>query len=324
MHDALRESCNVYFMTMGERLGLEREAKWFDAYGLGRKAGIEIGESAGSYSSNTTRGVGSHEAAQQGMGQGRVTTTPLQMANAYATMLRGGVWIQPHLVIGSPVERRQLVKIDPAVLEVVKDGMRAVVTSGTAKKGIRLKMATAGKTGTAESFRPVFNEDGTPRWKIGVRDAIDPETGEKIRGDNGQIVREEGPLVPVYKTRNGRIVHDARGRPITWYVGQQESVKGDDAWFVGYAPADKPEYVIATIMEFGGHGGQAAAPIFEEAVKQLQAHGYLQPLDVPRITPQPRRTPNPSAPLGTEENPVGKIQSDDAPAIAAATGGASR
>ena len=58
--------------------------------------------------------------------------------------------------------------------------------------------------------------------------------------------------------------------------GQPQSVTDYDAWFVGFVPADQPRYVIAAVVEFGGHGGTAAAPLFKQAVLALDKHGYLK------------------------------------------------
>jgi cell division protein FtsI/penicillin-binding protein 2 len=51
--------------------------------------------------------------------------------------------------------------------------------------------------------------------------------------------------------------------------------KGDDAWFVGYAPANKPKYVLAAIVEMGGDGGRRAGPIVKTCIQLMQQRGYL-------------------------------------------------
>jgi cell division protein FtsI/penicillin-binding protein 2 len=51
--------------------------------------------------------------------------------------------------------------------------------------------------------------------------------------------------------------------------------------FVGYAPADNPRFIVAAVMEWGGHGGARAAPMVREAFIQLQRHNYLPRTDVP-------------------------------------------
>jgi len=59
-------------------------------------------------------------------------------------------------------------------------------------------------------------------------------------------------------------------------TGTAQAGKGEDhAWFNGFAPADNPRIAFAVIVEHGGHGGTAAAPIARDIVKACQAHGYL-------------------------------------------------
>ena len=67
----------------------------------------------------------------------------------------------------------------------------------------------------------------------------------------------------------------AAGKTGTAETGKEEP----HAWFVGYAPADKPRIVVAVIVEHGGEGATAAAPIFRQVVES-----YLQPAP---LTPQP-------------------------------------
>ena len=77
--------------------------------------------------------------------------------------------------------------------------------------------------------------------------------------------------------KNGIPVTHPDGRP----KYRQLKERHDDAWFVGYAPADNPQFIVAAVMEWGGHGGDHAAPIVREAFVQLQRHGYLPRTDVP-------------------------------------------
>ena len=98
LEDAIAQSCNIYFYNVGRMLGLEKLSHWFDLYGLGRDTGFELRESNGFIP--TTQALADPDAAKTeslflGIGQGRVNATPLQMANAYATLLRGGLDIAP-------------------------------------------------------------------------------------------------------------------------------------------------------------------------------------------------------------------------------------
>jgi cell division protein FtsI/penicillin-binding protein 2 len=254
LEDAIAQSCNIYFYNVGRMLGLEKLTHWFDLYGLGQDTGFELRESNGFIP--TTQMVADPDAAKTeslflGIGQGRVNATPLQMANAYATLLRGGLDIAPRLILDAPQKRQQRFTLDPAILETVKAGMRAVITRGTAKEifaGFQLPIA--GKTGTADTSRPAFDEHGQPLF----------DTAHPLTDDDGK------PRV------------DAQGKPIFARISQ----KGTDAWFIGYAPASDeapPKFIVAAVMEFGGYGGKAAAPMVKEAFVQLERHHYLDAVD---------------------------------------------
>jgi penicillin-binding protein 2 len=221
---ALERSCNIYFYTLGMKLGYERLCHWYGAFGLGEKTGIGLSaESEGA--APTLAGLPDPEgrkleAILLGIGQGHISATPLQMANAYATLLRGGVRMTPRVIAEQSAGATSDLHIDPANLQAIKDGLYAVVNGahGTARR-IRMNVDLAGKTGSATATRPV------------------------------------------------------------WIDGKKSSRTDSDAWFMGYVPADHPQYVIAALMEFGGHGGVAAAPMAREAVYQLERHGYLPQLD---------------------------------------------
>ena len=227
MEQAIEESCNVYFYTMGKRLGLEKLTGWYQEFGLGSPTGIGIDESAGSLPNMlryTDADMAARESIQMGIGQGSLTATPMQMACAYATVLRGGVKIAPRLLMDDKSARvPQQVSIPASSLFPVRHGMDLVVAGakGTAHKDLKLKLPIGGKTGTAQTTRTEVQPDGT-----------------------------------------------------------QAAVDGVDAWFVGYAPADKPKFVIAALKEFGGHGGTSAVPLVKEAVLGLEREGYLPPVDL--------------------------------------------
>lgn len=128
--------------------------------------------------------------------------------------------------------------------------MEAVVSRGTGKDIFRsMHLPIAGKTGTADTSRPAFDDNGQPLYDTS-RPLLD-KNGRPLLGPDGK---------PLYS----RMPHP-----------------GTDAWFVAYAPADNPQYVVAAVMEFGGFGGKAAAPMVKEALLQLERHGYLPKMDVP-------------------------------------------
>lgn len=221
--DAVARSCDVYFYTMGNRLGLDPIASAAFDLGFGRKTGIDLaGESPGIipteawynqvFPDGYTRGA----AVNASIGQGAVAVTPLQLAVAYAAIANGGKVLQPQVALrveafdGSAVREYQprLVRegvIPPEVLEVVREGLRRVVNhpNGTAYSRRLKELEVSGKTGTAQVA------------KMGAR------------------VKSED-LPPELR---------------------------DHAWFAAYAPAKDPAIAIVVLNEHGGHGGSAAAPV---------------------------------------------------------------
>jgi penicillin-binding protein 2 len=251
---AISESCNVYFYTVGQRLGLDRLNQWYGAYGFGRDSGMELPEARGTIPKRAAEydtDVAPSLALFAGIGQGQVAVTPLQMANAYATLLRGGVFVSPRILADTPVQQARAFTLSPELLATVRQGMEQVVASGTARSSFSgFRLPVAGKTGTAETgYRPVFDDDGNP-VEDPSKPVLNPDRTPKLKPDG----------TPEYR---------------------QLTKEGTDAWFVGYAPADNPKFVVAAVMEWGGHGGKAAAPMVKEAFLQLQKHNYLPRVDVP-------------------------------------------
>ncbi|HEX2223428.1 MAG TPA: penicillin-binding protein 2 [Thermoanaerobaculia bacterium] len=159
LHRALKHSCDVYFYQLGQKLGIERIARYSRMFGLGSKTGIEIrGEKAGLVPdpawSLKARKLPWYpgETISVSIGQGPVLVTPLQMASMTAIVANGGWRMVPHLVRGTPVQREHI-PIDERALKAVRQALWAVVNepSGTAYHSARVEGAEiAGKTGTVQ------------------------------------------------------------------------------------------------------------------------------------------------------------------------------
>jgi penicillin-binding protein 2 len=159
-HLALKGSCDVYFYTVGQRLGIDRIAKYARMFDIGSPTGIDIqGEKRGLVPdmawSLKSRKMPWYpgETISVSIGQGPVLMTPLQMAELTAMVANGGYRVTPHLIKDAAVPPPQRVAFDPRALEVVRQGMWAVVNepSGTAYNSARVNGADiAGKTGTVQ------------------------------------------------------------------------------------------------------------------------------------------------------------------------------
>lgn len=246
LHDAVVQSCDVYFYQLAVTLGIERMQTFLSGFGFGTKTGLDLkGESSGLLPTpawKKARGQKWYggETVVTGIGQGPILVTPLQLASAMATLANNGVRQAPRLAYGfiDPQSRdvhfiesqplEPLTLQNPKHLEAMLTNLTDVVhgASGTARGiGLTAPYKIAGKTGTAQV---------------------------KSIGQHETYV--EG-AVPLHLR--------------------------DHALFVAFAPVDDPQIAVAVIAENGGHGGSTAAPIARK-VMDYYLLGRDRPLvDVP-------------------------------------------
>ena len=164
MNYALAQSCDIFFYNVGLLLGIDRFAKWGEMAGLGRKTGIDLpGESTGDMPSRPWKMQKMRQGWLHGdminvsIGQGYLTTTPLQLAHAIGGIASGGVWNPPHIAKPDPTENRpagekpRVAKVNLENVQRVVSGMYAVVNrGGTASEAWLPGIEVCGKTGTSQ------------------------------------------------------------------------------------------------------------------------------------------------------------------------------
>ena len=229
MHNAVKQSCDVYFYRLANTLGIDRIHDSMTRMGFGEPTGIDIaGERSGIMPSPEWKKGAFPRKEQQvwfpgetvivGIGQGYWTATLLQLAKATALLAMRGQPYKPRLVralvdpLTGKVEDRKpepLPRIElkrPENWEVIVDAMVAVTSGGTASRAARGATYTiAGKTGTAQ----VFSVGQTEKYN-------EKDVAERLR---------------------------------------------DHALFIAFAPAEAPKLAVAVLVENGGFGASAAAPI---------------------------------------------------------------
>lgn len=191
---AIAESCDVFFYSVGggygniQGLGMSRMKKYENLFGLGEKTGIDIpGEKNGfipdekwkleRFGEKWFTGNSYHAS----IGQGYITTTPLQLANYIAAIANGGTLYKPYLVSQIKKNNGEIKDnnptivnkdfVSPDILKIVQEGMRQTITSGTAQSLNDLPVAVAGKTGTAQ----FGSEDKTHAWFVSYAPFENPE-----------------------------------------------------------------------------------------------------------------------------------------------------
>lgn len=170
LRSAMARSCNVYFSEAGRRAGIDNINKYCKNFGLGVKTGIELPESLGVIAGpEHSKAIGSiwngPVVIKAAIGQADNLFTPLQMATYTATIANGGHRYNVHLVKKVTDYKRENVILENKLtspklivesgisennLNIVKDAMRAVVTSGTASMFSGYFVPVAAKTGTAQ------------------------------------------------------------------------------------------------------------------------------------------------------------------------------
>lgn len=166
---ALEKSCNVFFAELGRRLGATRIAKYARKFGMGIETGIELPENTGILAGpEHSEKVGSHwyesGSSQAAIGQSDNMITPLQLAVYAATIASGGNRYKTHLVkkvtnhtknniiVEKSVDFVENSGVSPENLDIIKQGMRQVVVSGTARDFNSFPVEIAAKTGTAQNY----------------------------------------------------------------------------------------------------------------------------------------------------------------------------
>jgi len=158
---AMAMSSDTFFYQVGRKIGGETLIDWTRRFGFGKKTGIELGseESPGLVPDDAWKReyigyqwfVG--DTINMSIGQGFLQTTPLQVANMFAVPANGGYLVTPHILKnGRPDDWREPIGMQPATIEILQDGLREVISDGTARSlNLPNLPPIAGKTGTAEA-----------------------------------------------------------------------------------------------------------------------------------------------------------------------------
>jgi penicillin-binding protein 2 len=280
LYDAIVQSCNVYFYTLGARPGMmDRLAKYASDLGLGAPTGLGINGEEGGFvpteewyreqkrQNPKAEGFQVGQALNAVIGQGSTRVTLLQMATLYAAIANGGKLWLPQIVDhveapdGQVLEEfpprvRREIAVSPDHLNFVRQALVGVVNEpkGTAFKARSKEIEIAGKTGTAQ-------------------------------------------------------VHGRHADSAGTYEGTEH------AWFVGFAPAGRPKIALAVLVEHGGHGGEVSAPVATEIVEGYFAQVAPADKNAPKVG-LPRRRAGAIIPSGDAEVPARPAMARPRPAPA--------
>lgn len=183
LRNVLENSCNPGMMQLSKRIGSRTLYKYYGAYGLFAKTGINLPEeTTGIFFNEST--MTDIDLATIGFGQG-ITITPLQLTTAISAIANDGVLMKPRIVkqIISTDDTNSVTDIEAKEVRQVisketatnmKSMMESVVTDGTGKSGAVKGYSVGGKTGTSESLSK-STTDGYVASFIGISPVEDPE-----------------------------------------------------------------------------------------------------------------------------------------------------
>jgi penicillin-binding protein 2 len=224
---AIYQSCDVFFYTLAEKLGIDRISKWANLLGLGQKTGVDLpNEVSGVMPSeewkikNFKQKWFAGETISVGIGQGAVAVTPLQLARAVAAVTMDGKLQKPHVAFpdelakygvqnAAKIQSETQVPIDPQNWETITDAMAQVVEPGvgTAPSAHLNGIDFAGKTGSAQTMSNTLAKKIGHRvrdngWFVGVTPRRNPEIVVGVlleEGEHGYLAaRASAQVIKAY------------------------------------------------------------------------------------------------------------------------------
>jgi penicillin-binding protein 2 len=230
---AIAQSCDVYFYELGYNTGIKAINETLAPFGFGSATGIDMpGELSGVLPSKEWKRRARGESWYHGetvitsIGQGFFLTTPLQLAQATASLARKGHRVRPHLLDhrGSegPADERSDTGTSPERIHIKRETDWELITDAMVE-------VVHGKRGTARAIAP---EEYRMAGKTGTSQVYG------LPPDEEEVLDEE----------------------------EIERKLRDHALFIAFAPAEDPRIAVAVVVEHGGSGSAAAAPVARAVV----------------------------------------------------------
>lgn len=249
---ALKESCDVYFYKLGQELGVDRLAWYARAFGLGETTGVDLDHEAG----------------------GLVPTAAWKKKRVGVSWQKGetlSIVIGQGFNLTTPLQMAMVAaavgnggtRYRPKIVKTIRTADGKIVYESQPEVVGRLPVSPETLNLVREGLFKVVNEIHGTAWRSRLKTvAMCGKTG------TAQVVGRR---------------EDSDGD------GEVEPIK-DHAWFVAYAPREKPSIAVAVIVEHGEHGSSAAAPVAAEMIRfylfggpipknspVLKAHGGVAP-----------------------------------------------
>jgi len=262
LRNAIKQSCDTYFYEVARRLGVDRLNLTAKKYGLGKKTmeDILLDEKSGLVPStkwkknNLGRGWVLGETLITGIGQGYIQTTPLQLCLMTAQLANGGFKIYPKINFYDSKDSLDTIKNKISEkLDSIEEQKLGIIETG--KKLLNYKK---------DEYDPLFRNQENVKF---VLEAMFGATNE-VYGTSYASRFDDEKYQFAGKTGTAqvkRITEEARELDLK--TSQIPYEDRDHALYIAYGPYKNPRYAVSVIVEHGGAGSVAAAPIAKKLFK---------------------------------------------------------
>ena len=261
MRSAIKRSCDVYFYEVARKLGVDRISETAKKFGLGKKVLNNFAEERSGVVPSTDwkkKFIGQNwylgETLHSGIGQGYFQSTPIQLCLMTAQIANGGFEIKPRIIF-----------------DKTKNNLKAYLKFKNENPGEPLPQDLLVSN---FDLKPLFKNQ--ENIKI-IKDAMYSSSNEP-GGTSYRSRLEDKKFMFAGKTGSSQIKKFTEAQREAEV--KQESLKykdRDHALFVAFAPVNDPKYAISVVVEHGGSGSKAAAPIAKKVIKKvLERHSLRQ------------------------------------------------
>ena len=256
MRSAIKKSCDVYFYEVARRLGIDRLAVTAKNFGLGEKVLENFREEKAGVVPGTKWKIDKlgknwyiGETLHSGIGQGYFLSTPLQLCLMTAQIANGGFKIEPRIILN-----------DRNVKNLFDFNRSNKINNYDYNEKIRNL-----------NLKPLFRNQENINF---IKDAMFAATNE-VGGTSYRSRYGKKEFMFAGKTGSSQIKRFTQEqREAEVKQSNIAYLERDHAWFVAYAPVDNPKYAISVLVEHGGSGSKAAAPIAKNVIKKvIERHG---------------------------------------------------
>ena len=253
MRSAIKKSCDVYFYEIARKLGVDRLSETAKKFGLGKKVLPDFFEEKAGIVPNTSwkkKFIGENwylgETLHSGIGQGYFQSTPLQLCLMTAQIANGGYKIKPRVLYED--------------------------TQNDLKSLIKLKNEKPDTLLSTDIFFKKFNLDPLFRNKENInfiKDAMYAATNEP-GGTSYRSRFTKKEFIFAGKTGSSQVKRFTEKQREAEVKQKDLDYKDrDHALFVAFAPVSDPQYAISVLIEHGGSGSSAAAPVAKKVIKKV-------------------------------------------------------